>query len=95
MIIMWQSKVPFEPGSSGRSTQPRIWETTGQPMVMLGTKWPSMMSTWSQSAPCSIFLAQSWPRFAKLALRMEGAMMAGGVIVNAWGVLIGREKRRK
>lgn len=41
-----------------------------------------MMSTCSQSAPCSIFLEQSWPRLAKLALRMEGAIMAGGDIVS-------------
>lgn len=85
---MWQSKVPRALGSVGRSTHPRICDTTGQPMVMLGTKWPSMMSTWSQSAPSSIFRAQSWPSLEKSALRMEGAIMAGGDMVN------GREMRR-
>lgn len=62
-------------------------------MVMFGTKWPSMMSTWSQSAPCSIFLEQSWPRSAKLALRMDGAMMAGGAILEYKRIVWGEELR--
>ncbi len=35
----------------------RAWRgcaaTTGGPKVMLGTKWPSMTSTWIQSAPAA------------------------------------------
>lgn len=89
---MWQSKVPRAQGSRGRSTHPRICETTGHPMVMLGTKWPSIISTWSQSAPCSIFVEQSWPRSAKLALRIEGAMIAGGAMVT---MFLGGEKKRR
>lgn len=43
-----------------------------------------MISTWSQSAPWLIVLEQSWPRLAKSADRMEGAMIALGAIVNVW-----------
>lgn len=50
-------------------------------MVMFGTKWPSMMSTWSQSEPCSILAAHSLPNWAKSALNIEGAMIEGGHIV--------------
>lgn len=42
---------------------------------------PYMISTWSQSAPCSIVLAQSAPSCAKSADRMEGAMIAFGAMV--------------
>lgn len=37
-----------------------------------------MISTWSQSDPWSILVEHSWPRVAKSALRMEGAIIAGG-----------------
>lgn len=40
-----------------------------------------MMSTWSQSAPCSMVRAQSWPSWAKSADRIDGAMIALGAIV--------------
>ena len=40
------------------------------------------MSTWSQSAPWSIVRAHSSPNRAKSAERIEGAMMAGGVILS-------------
>ena len=36
--------------SRNRSVHLRIDFTTGTPMVMLGTKQPSITSTWSQSA---------------------------------------------
>lgn len=39
-----------------------------------------MMSTWSQSAPWRMVLEHSAPRSAKSAERIEGAMIAGGVI---------------
>lgn len=39
-----------------------------------------MISTWSQSAPCSIVRAQSDPSWAKSAERMDGAMIALGAI---------------
>lgn len=48
---------------------------------MFGTKCPSMISTCSQSDPWSSFLEHSWPNWAKSALRIDGAMIAGGPIV--------------
>ena len=59
--------------------------TTGAPKVMLGTKWPSMISTWIQSALSRMSCEQADPRAAKSAERMEGAMMAGGDIVEFGG----------
>lgn len=50
-------------------------------MVMLGTKWPSMMSTCSQSEPWSILSAHSLPSWEKSALRIDGAMIEGGHMV--------------
>jgi hypothetical protein len=50
-IIIWQSNVPFPSASLGRFTCGRTIVTTGAPNVMFGTKWPSIMSTCSQSAP--------------------------------------------
>mmetsp|Transcript_11334 Transcript_11334/g.21374 ORF Transcript_11334/g.21374 Transcript_11334/m.21374 type:complete len:257 (-) Transcript_11334:161-931(-) len=47
-------------------------ETTPGPMVMLGTKRPSMTSTWTQSAPAFRTSPTSWPRLAKSADRIEG-----------------------
>ena len=46
--------------------------TTGAPRVRLGTKCPSMTSTWAQSA--SRIRSSSSARRAKSALRMLGAM---------------------
>src|SRR5688500_2713865 len=54
--------------------------TTGTPIVMFGTKWPSMTSTWIQSAPAA---SASWiasPRRAKSADRIDGAMRTSGMI---------------
>jgi hypothetical protein len=54
--------------------------TTGAPKVILGTKWPSIISIWSQSAPCKIVSEHAVPRDAKSADRIEGATIAGGDI---------------
>jgi len=54
--------------------------TTGAPNVMLGTKWPSMISMCSHKAPLSIVSAQALPRAAKSADSMDGAIMGGGGI---------------
>jgi len=40
-----------------------------------------MMSTCSQSAPFFMVTMHSWPRAPKSADRMEGAMMARGLIL--------------
>jgi hypothetical protein len=54
--------------------------TTGAPKVILGTKCPSIISICNQSAPRAIVFEHSFPRSAKSAERMEGAMMAEGAI---------------
>lgn len=81
-IIMWQSKVPLPFAAVGRSTWERILVTTGGPKVMLGTKWPSMMSMWSHVAPLLMVSEQALPRAAKSAERIEGAIIAGGDMFN-------------
>src|SRR3954471_24908029 len=46
-------------------------------MVMLGTKCPSMTSTWIQSAPAASIARTSSPSLAKSAERIEGAIRTG------------------
>ena len=52
--------------------------TTGAPNVILGTKWPSIMSMCAQSQWASKIEEHAAPRLAKSAERIDGAMMAGG-----------------
>src|SRR5581483_6312 len=59
--------------SKGRRVRLRSASTTGGPKVMLGTKRPSMMSTWTQSAPLSSMTRRPPARSAKSAERMLGA----------------------
>src|SRR4051794_22640734 len=47
--------------------------TTLSPMVIGGTKCPSMMSTWIQRAPASSTVSTCSPRRAKSAARIDGA----------------------
>ena len=56
--------------------------TTGAPKVMLGTKWPSMISICSHEAPWPMVSEQAAPKAAKSADKMEGAMMACGAIMR-------------
>ena len=65
-IIRWTS--------SGRWVARRIAATTSGPMVMGGTKRPSMTSTWIQSAPAAVTARTSSASRPKSAERMEGAM---------------------
>lgn len=55
-------------------------DTTGGPNVMFGTKWPSIMSTCSQSAPWAMVSEHAFPRELKSAERIDGAIIAGGDI---------------
>jgi hypothetical protein len=55
----------------------RMARTMSGPMEILGTKWPSMTSTWIQSAPAASTARTSSPSFAKSAAKIEGAMMSG------------------
>ena len=67
--------------SGGRRTAWRVCGrsafTTAGPMVRLGTKCPSITSTWIQSAPASSIARTSSPSRAKSADRIEGAMRTG------------------
>src|SRR5271165_5638051 len=65
-IMRWQSSVT--------STAFRKDATTGGPMVMLGTKCPSITSTWRTVAPPCIAALASSARRAKSADKMEGAI---------------------
>src|SRR3977135_3574748 len=62
-IIRWQS--------IGMSVLFSKASTTGSPMVRLGTKWLSITSTCSQSAP--VTASASSPSSAKSAARIDGA----------------------
>src|ERR1700760_3520209 len=64
-IIKWQS--------SGTFATFRKLFTTGGPIVMLGTKWPSITSTCSIVAPPSTAACTSASSCAKLDERIEGA----------------------
>mmetsp|Transcript_63106 Transcript_63106/g.112162 ORF Transcript_63106/g.112162 Transcript_63106/m.112162 type:complete len:206 (+) Transcript_63106:169-786(+) len=64
-IMRWQSRI-----ASGCAF--RKAATTPGPMVMFGTKRPSMTSTCTQSAPALSTFPTSCPSWAKLAERIEG-----------------------
>ena len=62
--VVWQTVIA-DPAKGYR-------ETSG-PIVMLGTKWPSMISMWTTVPPPSV-AARTWSaRWAKSADRIEGA----------------------
>jgi hypothetical protein len=54
---------------------------TGGPKVMLGTKWPSITSRWTQSAPAATTASTSSPRREKSADRIDGEIVMGRVIL--------------
>ena len=57
--------------------------TTGAPKVRLGTKWPSMMSKCSQSAPPSSTLRLSDSMLAKSEASREGEILAAGAMAGS------------
>src|SRR5258707_15826000 len=67
-IIRWQS--------SGSRVAWRKDFTTGGPSVRLGTKCPSMTSTWITAAPPASASLMSAPKRAKSAERIDGAITA-------------------
>src|ERR1700761_4648439 len=75
-IIMWTSIAP--PASWTRSA---IAPATSGPIVIGGTKCPSMMSTWMTRAPASIPSSTCEPSLAKSAERIDGATR--GVAVSS------------
>src|SRR5262245_53628045 len=60
--------------SSGSLVRGRRLCTIAGPILKLGTKWPSMTSTWMRLAPAASTAATSSPSRLKSAARMEGAM---------------------
>src|SRR5262252_9614212 len=64
-IIRWVSR-------GKRVTRRSDW-TIGAPIEMLGTKCPSITSTWMRSAPARSASATCSPKRAKSAARIEGA----------------------
>src|SRR5579883_1785360 len=60
--------------SSGISVQRRTASTTSGPMVILGTKWPSIMSIWMRAAPASVAARTCSPSRVKSAERMDGTI---------------------
>src|SRR3990167_2742039 len=61
--------------SRGSRARLRRDSMTGGPMVRFGTKWPSITSTWSRSAPAASTRAMASPSAAKSAERMLGAIL--------------------
>ena len=53
-------------------------------MLIGGTKWPSMTSTWIVPAPAASTAATCSPRRAKSAARIDGATPARGHI--GWSI---------
>src|SRR5712664_1527999 len=59
--------------------------TTNGPIVIFGTKWPSITSQWSTVPPPSSAAFASSPSRAKFAERIEGAsstVMGGGPLLS-------------
>src|SRR5258708_24844696 len=65
-IIRWQSRMVL-----GRAFLSEA--TTNGPIVIFGTKWPSITSQWSTVPPPSSAAFASSPSRAKFAERIEGA----------------------
>src|SRR6185437_5507804 len=56
--------------------------TTAGPTEILGTKCPSITSTWIESAPAASMARISSPNLAKSAERIDGAMVSGRMTVS-------------
>src|SRR4029078_6951184 len=67
--------------------------TTSGPMVMFGTKCPSMTSTWTQSQPALSMARTSSPSRAKSAERIDGAMMMSRAIKAGSSLPVGHNPR--
>src|SRR5918996_898203 len=61
--------------SNGKRVTRRSDATIGTPIEMLGTKCPSMTSTWMRSAPACSASPTCLPKCAKSAERMDGASL--------------------
>ncbi len=68
--------------SRGRRVTRRSAWTIGVPMERLGTKCPSMTSTWIRSAPALSASATCSPKREKSAARIEGASVTGPLSIS-------------
>src|SRR5262245_33793513 len=75
--------------SRGRRVTRRSDCTTAGPIERLGTKCPSMTSTWMRSAPARSASATCSPRRAKSAARIEGASRTRPLRSGGTGLLEG------
>src|SRR2546426_5935708 len=73
--------------SSGRRAPRRTDCTTAGPIERLGTKCPSMTSTWMRSAPARSASVTCSPRRAKSAARIEGASRTRSLRSGGTGLL--------
>src|SRR6266478_10088137 len=73
--------------SSGRRVTRRTDCTTAGPIERLGTKCPSMTSTWMRSAPACSAAATCSPRRAKSPARIEGASRTRSLQSGGTGLL--------
>ena len=80
--------------SSGRSVVRLRYLTKGTPIDRFGTKWPSITSTCTASAPASSISATSRPMFMKSAERMDGAICTGSNIPPCFPVSAPTPARR-
>src|SRR5215471_3140482 len=73
--------------SSGRRVTRRTDCTMAGPIERLGTKCPSMTSTWMRSAPARSASVTCSPRRAKSAARIEGASRTRSLLSGGTGLL--------
>src|SRR5215475_2914980 len=81
--------------SSGRRVALRSELTTGAPMERLGTKCPSITSTWIRSAPARSASATCSPKRAKSAARIEGASFTASFSISVLSSLLSGTARMR
>lgn len=63
---------------------------------MFGTKWPSMISMWSQSAPASWMIREhSEKSLPKSEARIEGAIIGLGAIFQDFSLEFGYQRTKQ
>src|SRR5579864_9693686 len=69
--------------SSGKRVALLNDATMGTPMEILGTKWPSITSTWITAAPADSTARTCSPKTAKFAAKMDGAISSGRRVMKS------------
>ena len=87
---IWRSGRSIIRCTSISAPAPWTWSasapTASGPIVIGGTKWPSMTSTWITRAPASSTAPTCSPRRAKSAARMEGATPESSATQIGWSI---------